>query len=100
MYRGTTPTLRFTLPQALDTTHIAALWVTLAQGGAPIVDRDLDNVTLDGHTVLLRLTQPETLLLAEGKVEIQLAVKTTDDLVYRSKIITTTAQRILRDEVI
>lgn len=37
MYRGTTPTLRFTLP--FDTSTLDAVWVTIAPGGKIIINK-------------------------------------------------------------
>ena len=39
MYRGTTPTLKFTLP--FDTSTLDAVWVTIAQGGKVIINKKI-----------------------------------------------------------
>lgn len=39
MYRGTTPTLKFTLP--FDTSTLDAVWVTIAQGGKIIINKKI-----------------------------------------------------------
>lgn len=59
MYRGTTPTLRFVLP--IQTSSITALSVAIKQGNDLVADKGLSDVTLDGNTVALTLTEAETL---------------------------------------
>ena len=39
MYRGTTPTLKFTLP--FDTSTLDAVWVTIAPGGKVIINKKI-----------------------------------------------------------
>ena len=39
MYRGTTPTLKFTLP--FDTSTLDAVWVTIAPGGKIIINKKI-----------------------------------------------------------
>ena len=40
MYRGATPTLKFTMP--FDTSTLDAVWVTIAQGGKVIINKKPD----------------------------------------------------------
>lgn len=61
MYRGTTPTLRFTLP--FDTSTLDAVWVTIAQGGKVIINKEKSDCDLNGNDISVTLTQEETLAL-------------------------------------
>ncbi len=99
MYRGTTPTLRFTLP--FDTSTLDAVWVTIAQGGKVIINKEKSDCDLKGTDISVTLTQTETLSLAAGnKTEIQLRVLTTDGLALASEIFRENTDYILKDGVI
>lgn len=99
MYRGTTPTLKFTLP--FDTSTLDAVWVTIAQGGNVIIDKTKVDCDLKGKEIIVTLTQEETLALkAESKAEIQLRVLTTDGLALASEIFREDTKCILKDGVI
>lgn len=99
MYRGTTPTLRFTLP--FDTSELAAAWVTLAQSGKVVIDKPMADCVLDGYTLSVTLTQQETIrLTAENRTDIQLRVRTTDGAALASAIFREETDRILKDGVI
>lgn len=99
MYRGTTPTLKFTLP--FDTSTLDAVWVTIAQGGKVIINKEKADCDLKDKDITITLTQGETLkLTAENKAEIQLRVLTTDGLALASAIFREDTNRILKDGVI
>ena len=99
MYRGTTPTLKFTLP--FDTSTLDAVWVTIAQGGKVIINKEKSDCDLKGTDISVTLTQEETLALTAGnKTEIQLRVLTTDGLALASEIFRENTDYILKDGVI
>ena len=99
MYRGTTPTLRFTLP--FDTSTLDVVWVTIAQGGKVIINKEKSDCDLNGKDISVTLTQAETLVLTAGnKTEIQLRVLTTDGLALASEIFRENTDYILKDGVI
>lgn len=99
MYRGTTPTLKFTLP--FDTSTLDAVWVTIAQGGKVIINKEKSDCDLKGNDISVTLTQEETLALTAGnKTEIQLRVLTTDGLALASAIFRENTDYILKDGVI
>ena len=99
MYRGTTPTPKFTLP--FDTSTLEAVWVTIAQGGKVIINKEKSDCDLKGTDISVTLTQAETLALTAGnKTEIQLRVLTTDGLALASEIFRENTDYILKDGVI
>ena len=99
MYRGTTPTLKFTLP--FDTSTLDAVWVTIAQGGNAVINKEKSDCDLKGKDISVTLTQADTLsLTSEIKAEIQLRVLTTDGLALASAIFREDTKRILKDGVI
>lgn len=81
MIRGTTPTHTFTISeeQPFDVSLIADLRISYAQCGKEILVKNLQDVTLDGKTITLKLSQEDTLSFDCGKrvVEIELTVLTT-----------------------
>lgn len=99
MIRGTTPTLEFELP--FETSLLAEAWLTFMQNGNIVVDKTLDDCVCDGKTLVLRLTQEETLVLTCGCLtEIQLRVKTVEGDALASDIIRDYMDRILKEGVI
>jgi len=95
MIRGTTPTLTFTLPFSTD--EIDETYVTFAQHRMTKVEKTLDDCTLNGNKLSVKLTQKDTLAFeSDTKVEIQLGIKSGQS-VMRSKIITVDAERILKN---
>lgn len=98
MYRGTTPTLTFTLP--FPTADIDNAYVTFAQHGTVKIDKPLSACGCDGNKLTVKLTQEETLSLrCDGVVEMQVSARIGENVV-RSQIITTTVERILKEAAI
>lgn len=95
MYRGTTPTLTFTLP--IETSTITALNIALAQCGRVMVSRSLDGVETDGRKVQMTLTEEETLRLYDD-VNLQIQVRVGVGAArMASQVFTVPVERILRD---
>ena len=98
MIRGTTPTIKFTLPFQVD--EIDTLSVAFAQNGVVILEKKKNDCVLDGNTITLTLSEADTLSLVwEQILEIQIrcycgATK------LASNIIKTTVGRILKDGVL
>ena len=95
---GTTPTYTFRVP--IDMRGAAALILTYAQGGTPVVEKGLADVTLTENTVVTTLTQEDTLKFVPGTVEVQIRVRFPNEKSVKTKIKTTTADRILHEGVI
>lgn len=97
MYRGTTPTLTFTLPIEADTVTLMNL--ALSQFGRVLISKGLEDAEIDGKTVSFTLTEEETLkLIGRGSngVEIQLRVG-VDEVRFASEIFTVPVERILQE---
>lgn len=101
MRRGSTPTNTFNCNVDLAG---ATLFVTYSQGGANLVEKTGDDLTIvstqSGCTVTVRLSQAETLKFKTGQVMIQIRYVMPDGSADASNIIQTTAERILKDGVI
>lgn len=99
MFRGTTPTLEFSLP--IETSTLSEAWITLAQCGQVVINKTLSDCEIGENTLDLTLTQDETLALSsEAQTEIQLRVKTSSGKAFASKIFTESTERILKDGVL
>lgn len=99
MTRGTTPTLEFRLP--FHSSVIQAAYVTFDQNGETVLEKDLAACACEEDRLILKLTQEDTLAFAEDQVvEIQIRVRTVDGNAIASNIMTTPANRILKDGVI
>lgn len=96
MYRGTTPTLTFTLP--FDCSNITALSVAFAQNEQVVFEKVYKDCVLDGNKVVVTLAEEDTLLLDchKREVEIQLRVGCGASKMA-SRIIKTSVDRILKD---
>ncbi len=72
MYRGTTPTYTFTLPDEVDLTQATNIYVSFAKfSGDEIYRKTGNDLEVSGQRVEVYLTQAETLALP-GEVKIQL----------------------------
>lgn len=95
MHRGTTPTNIFRTD--VDLTNASVLFITYKQNGKVILEKTIDDVSIHGEIVEVRLSQRETLLFSEGIVTIQIRAKFQDGSVIASSLIRTNAREILKE---
>lgn len=103
--RGTTPTLTFRIRSNIDLSEVAELWITFrTMPGTRQREKTftLEDVSIDpdAKLVILTLSQEDTLSFGETMTQIQMRLRTNDDMAYASKIIETCIGRILKDGVI
>ena len=103
--RGTTPPIYIDLPDALEWTDIAEMWVTVSQAGMIIINKTLDDVETetigDVTEHFVTLTQSETLKLdSYFDVEIQVRLRDNSGNACSSDVYRVSAGRILKDGVI
>lgn len=97
--QGTTPVVEVKL--GFDSDLLSEAYVTFTQGDKVVVEKSLQECTVDKRKLSVRLTQEETLLLmCDCKTEAQVKAKTTTGEVVASKIYTFSPKRILNTEVI
>ena len=96
MYRGTTPTITFTLP--FESSRITALNLCFAQQDTVVLEKGLADCNLEGNTLKVSLTERETLLFdtKKGMVEMQLRIG-CGDARMASNIMQASVERILKD---
>lgn len=95
MHRGTTPTNIFRTD--VDLTNASVLFITYKQNGKVVLEKTIDDVSIHGEMVEVRLSQRETLLFSEGIVTIQIRAKFQDGSVIASSLIRTNAGEILKE---
>ena len=96
MIRGTTPTLEFGIPFSVDLIEKAS--IVLYQRHSIVIEKTLDDCEAKDQTLIIKLTQLETLKLKEGiKTEIQVRIRTHDGTALASDIISVDTYRILKD---
>ena len=99
MIRGTTPLLEFVIP--FDTSLLAEAFITLAQNGVVVLEKQLNECQCAFKKLSVRLTQEETLKLKYSIItEIQIRAKTVSGEVVASNIFRERTDRILKDGVI
>lgn len=73
MIRGTTPTFTFTIKQDVDLTSAKNIYVTFSQGGSKLFTKTGEDLSVDGKTVSVWLTQEESLALTDrDKAKVQI----------------------------
>ena len=103
MYRVTTPTHTFTLPQ--DTSDYTEIQVSYQQGTTKLVkhyqDGTLpDGMTLDGNVVKIRLSQAETKAFAKGNVEAQVRTLNASGDAFASKIFELYVNPVISEDIL
>ncbi len=98
MYRGTTPTMVLTI-EGISEIDISQLYLSLRQFGN-MIEKTLEDVELKGNVLYCTLTQEETLSLFEGKVELQIRIKSKSNVAYATNKIQVDIQDILKEGVI
>ena len=100
MFRGTTPTIQVNLSN-VDFTNVSELWFTISQLGRVIINRELDEVTIEGTTISVTLTQEETLALrANANTRLQVRLLMADGCAMATPIVKLDVNAILKDGVI
>ena len=71
MVQATTPTFTFTFPSTIDPSTFQKTVFSLEQEGLEF-EKTGEDLTIEGQTISVSLTQKETLSLKVGKAEVQL----------------------------
>lgn len=86
-----------------DTSLIAEMYVTIAQGEKTVLEKTLSDCSCSGTSVSLALTQEDTLRLQQqphSRAEMQIRVRTTAGEALASDIMRVYVGRILKEGVI
>lgn len=101
MYRGTTPTIILELDTEVSLTNLAEMWVTFKTSTVKVT-KTLSDITIDDElkTVVVSLTQEETLKLYNGNCEVQIRFRDANGDAYSTDIGNANVGRILKEGVI
>lgn len=98
MIQGTTPLHKFDLP--IDLNIIKSLSIIYSQHGDVVLKKNLEDCTTNENSVMVKLTQEETLLFNENtNVQLQVRVLTTTNEALASQIMRVPVYMIL-DKVV
>lgn len=109
MYRGTTHTFYIVLPDTVPTSELVQLYVTFLQRDMlfrpehekVVLEKDIDDVTIEGQRILVSLSQEDTLKFEARKdTLIQLRGLNTNDEAWASNKKSISVKSILKDGVI
>ena len=92
--RGSTPTNTFTVNVDL---REAKIYVSYSQDGEILVEKTGDDLEVDETSIVVHLTQAETLRFKTGSVSIQIRYVMPDESADASNIMTVSSERILKD---
>lgn len=62
--RGTTPTIRVTVPDAITPESIKTVWLSISQLGRLVIDKTTEDFEAEGQVLRVRLEQADTLALS------------------------------------
>ena len=97
MWRGTTPTYNFTLPEGIGLEDFSTVYLTFAQNGHNVLAKTKDELEATDSGFRLFFSQADTLCFTPGPVKIQFRGRFPDGQAVASDIISTTAQEVLKD---
>ena len=97
MWRGTTPTHTFTLPEGIKLSDFDVVYVSYAQCGHTVLEKNIAELESTSDGFRLIFSQADTLCFSPGPVNIQVRARFPDGRAVASNIITTTAQEVLKD---
>ena len=100
MFKGTTPTLVLTFDENVDFSEAEHVVVTFATDyHKKITEKDETEMTIEGNTIRILLTQAETLSLRAGSMLIQVNALYSDGSRVASNIATINWINNLKNEV-
>ena len=97
MWRGTTPTYTFTLPEEVKLDDFTTVYLTFSQNGHNVLEKTKEELEATDEGFRLLFSQADTLCFSPGPVRIQLRARMPDGTAVASNVISTTAQEVLKD---
>lgn len=97
--RGATITNIFHVEE--DFTSAVKCFVTYNQANRTVLEKDINDVTIEADKITVAMSQEDTLKFVEDRpVEIQIRIKMGDQAALVSRTIRTTASQLLKEGVI
>lgn len=103
--RGTTPYITAEILDEVDISNITQVWLYFTQnigdGRTIIIDKDINDVTVNGNKIHIRLTQEETLSFVAGVItNIQIRLLNDGEIAYASNDEFVTIEEVYKGGVI
>lgn len=99
MFKGTTPTFIFTLPNDFDATDASKIIVTLSAKNVPVIEKTGKDLEVTEHTISVYLSQEETFRMPVGDVQAQINFLYADGSRVATNIVRIEWSRNLHNEV-
>ena len=94
--RGSTPTISYTLPFPAE--RLEAAYITIVQDEGMVIEKQLEDMTIDGNEISVKLTQQETLLLdSESGAAMQFRYRDINGDSFPTETIIFTVGGLLKD---
>ena len=108
MIKATTPTHIFTFPENVSPSTCAKIQITYSQENdrgcrvreQVVLEKNKDDVTIDGQAVSVELTQAEMNKFKAGVAQIQVRAKDSSDKVMASQIFNVKVKKVLNEEIL
>lgn len=103
MYRGTTPTITFTINTELNLADIDVCYITFKSAignKTKEFDKAHTVIDLEEKTLTVSFSQADTLLFKQGLVDAQIRLRLVDGRTFASDIKSVNVNRILKDGII
>ena len=100
MRRGTTPTHTFTIPDEVSVPAMQVIYITYAQFGRTVLEKDIDDIAINNQNLVVTLTQEETLSFKDGTATIQIRCRSNEGVAYASDIKTLKVETVQKKGVI
>lgn len=99
MIRGTTPPITITVIEDLDIENADTAFLTFEQNGVNVLEKSLEDISIDGNSFICQLSQQETLAFSVGQLYFQLRFRISGQAYATPKFIETIYD-VLKDGVI
>lgn len=97
MRRGTTPTIDISTD--IDLSHAEVVYLTFSQGGTVVLEKELQDLTIDSRTISCVLSQADTLKFSTGDkmLRCQIRARLSDGTALASNVFSIGVKEILKD---
>lgn len=101
MYKGTTPTFVFTFPPYFNPSSAEEIIVTFSSNKVnDILEKTKSEITVDNESIMVTLTQQETLMLPLGRLYCQINFVFSDGQRVATDVVVVGINQNLHDRVI
>lgn len=101
MIRGTTPILKINVKSNVNLADVVQMWATITnENYERTFDINAMEIDAEAKTIIILLSQEDTLAFPVGTASIQLRGLLSDETAFASKIKQITISKILKDGVI